>query len=185
MLQVVAALCVICGGELDGWYLVSAFSQPCHCSSVCALCAGITVAFVIGRASLKEQMKAALSERDELKRERDVLEAKVMKMDAELRSIQQVEERKYQVEIMGLKAHVKELDREMKKHKHIQPKGAMMEAAAVDQPALTSALERVQARKNGDGDYEIIAGWTKSGVKVEYSRANNCEALQPCDHSEH
>jgi len=51
----------------------------------------------------------AQSERDELKRERDELETKVMKLDMEVRNIQSIEERKYQVEIMRLKYEVEEL----------------------------------------------------------------------------
>jgi hypothetical protein len=65
-------------------------------------------------------------------RERDELETKVMKQDMELRNIQQIEERKYQVEIMRLKTEVEELKREQKKKQQIEPKGAMSEAAAVD-----------------------------------------------------
>ena len=67
----------------------------------------------------------------------------------ELCNIQQIEERKYQVEIMRLKTEVEELKRESKKKQQIEPKGAMTEAAAADvaQPALTSALARVRARR--------------------------------------
>jgi DNA gyrase/topoisomerase IV subunit A len=73
-----------------------------------------------------------------LKRERDELETKVMKLDMEVRNIQSIEERKYQVEIMRLKYEVEELKRELQ-----------MDAAAADiaAPALTSALARVRARR--------------------------------------
>uniref|UniRef100_A0A7S0ES13 GB1/RHD3-type G domain-containing protein n=1 Tax=Hanusia phi TaxID=3032 RepID=A0A7S0ES13_9CRYP len=100
--------------------------------------------------SHKEQMKPVMSERDELKRERDDLETKVMKLDMELRNIQQIEERKYQVEIMRLKTEVEELKRADKKKQQIEPKAPMSEqdASMVAQPALTSALARVRARRS-------------------------------------
>ena len=45
--------------------------------------------------------------------------AQVMKQDMELRNIQQIEERKYQVEIMRLKTEVEELKREQKKKQQV------------------------------------------------------------------
>ena len=42
-----------------------------------------------------------------------------MKQDMELRNIQQIEERKYQVEIMRLKTEVEELKREQKKKQQV------------------------------------------------------------------
>lgn len=45
--------------------------------------------------------------------------AQVMKQDMELRNIQQIEERKYQVEIMRLKTEVEELKREQKKTQQV------------------------------------------------------------------
>ena len=50
---------------------------------------------------------------------------------------------------MRLKTEVEELKREQKKKQQIEPKGAMTEASAADiaQPALTSALARVRARR--------------------------------------
>ena len=42
-----------------------------------------------------------------------------MKQDMELRNIQQIEERKYQVEIMKLKTEVEELKREQKKKQQV------------------------------------------------------------------
>mmetsp|Transcript_11984 Transcript_11984/g.41348 ORF Transcript_11984/g.41348 Transcript_11984/m.41348 type:complete len:99 (-) Transcript_11984:673-969(-) len=87
---------------------------------------------------------------DRSNRERDDLETKVMKLDMELRNIQQIEERKYQVEIMRLKTEVEELKRADKKKQQIEPKAPMNEqdAAMVAQPALTSALARVRARRS-------------------------------------
>merc|ERR1712091_474059 len=95
-------------------------------------------------------MKSVTVERDELKRERDELETKVMKQDMELRNIQQIEERKYQVEIMRLKTEVEELKREQKKKQQIEPKDAASADASEGSaaaPALTSALARVRARR--------------------------------------
>ena len=73
-------------------------------------------------------------------------------MDMELRNVQQIEERKYQVEMMRLETQVEELKREPKKKQQvlelIEPRGAIPGAGAaqVAQPALTFALKRVRAR---------------------------------------
>jgi hypothetical protein len=98
-------------------------------------------------AALRDQMKLSASERDALKRERDELVTKVMKLDMEIRHFRRTEEFKYQVAIMRLKKEVEELQEELKR----EQKGKLqMDAVAADiaAPALTYALARVRARRN-------------------------------------
>jgi len=97
-----------------------------------------------------ERLKPLERDREDLKRERDELETKVMKLEMELKNIQGIEERKYQVEIMRLKTENEELRRADKKKQMIEPKTPSVGgdgAGAEQAPALTSALARVRARR--------------------------------------
>merc|ERR1712070_473431 len=77
------------------------------------------------------------------------LEEQVMKQDMELRNIQQIQERKYQVEIMCLKTKVAKLEDEQKKQQ-VRQKEQQVAPAPDKVPALTAALARVRARRGVD-----------------------------------
>mmetsp|Transcript_49551 Transcript_49551/g.117872 ORF Transcript_49551/g.117872 Transcript_49551/m.117872 type:complete len:1566 (+) Transcript_49551:63-4760(+) len=100
-----------------------------------------------------EKLRTAEVDREELRRERDDLDSKAMKLEFELKGVKQMESRKFEVEIMRLKTENEDLKRAEKKKQTIEPKpagagadsgGATTEVAA---PALLSALERVRARR--------------------------------------
>ena len=102
--------------------------------------------------STKDQRKPVQSERErELKRERDELDTQVMKLEWELKNIQRIKERMYQVEIMKLMTENEELKRAEKMKNTIEPKaqGGMTEGKAenIAAPALTSALAQLRARR--------------------------------------
>eukprot|EP00291_Cryptomonas_curvata_P004181 CAMPEP_0172205558 /NCGR_PEP_ID=MMETSP1050-20130122/32684_1 /TAXON_ID=233186 /ORGANISM="Cryptomonas curvata, Strain CCAP979/52" /LENGTH=1023 /DNA_ID=CAMNT_0012884453 /DNA_START=465 /DNA_END=3533 /DNA_ORIENTATION=+ len=102
-----------------------------------------------------EREDQAYAERDDLKRCCESLETKVMVLEMEKKNIQQIEERKYQVEIMRLTTNNEELKRACKKAEQPslnEPKGpASSSLPSSPEPdsifKSASALSRVRARR--------------------------------------
>mmetsp|Transcript_24315 Transcript_24315/g.61275 ORF Transcript_24315/g.61275 Transcript_24315/m.61275 type:complete len:160 (+) Transcript_24315:144-623(+) len=126
---------------------------------------------MLGERETGEKLKPLERDRDELKREKEELEFKVMKLELELKNIRGIEERKYQVEIMRLKTENEELRRADKRMQMIQPKtpstggeeGGQEQAATtkqgteprsktLTQQELTRALARVRMRSTWPGN---------------------------------